>query len=199
MIAIALFLYKFVKNFSLKKYFAEYTPFLLFLAKFFGTYLILIFLYQSYLSSFNSANQVDGFTKVVANHSRMILSFFDNQSFTKANPAEASVKMYYHNAWVARIIEGCNSLSVVALFISFIIAFTGKFKTTIVYIFMGSLIIYIFNILRIAFLCMAIYNYPSYEHVLHDIIFPLVIYGVVFTLWLLWINKFSFYATHNKK
>lgn len=178
---------------------SEYKPFLLFLAKFFGTYLVLLILYQWYLFSFESKNEVDGITEIVAEQSRIILSLFDNQSFTRSNPLEASVKMYYHNNWVARIIEGCNAVSVLILFVSFIIAFKGKLKKTVLFIIIGSIIIYIFNIVRIALLCMSIYYYPKYEHILHSVLFPLVIYGVVFALWIIWINKFSFYARKNQK
>ncbi len=183
----------------MKSQFSEYKPFLLFLGKFFGTYLVLIFLYQCYLSGFENKNEVDGFTTIVSEHTRILLSIFDNQSFTRSNPNEASVKMYYHNEWVARIIEGCNSLSVIVLFISFVVAFSGNFKKTILFILSGIVIIYIFNVVRIALLCMAIYHYPKSENLLHNVLFPLVIYGVVFGLWIVWVNKFSFYAEKTKK
>lgn len=183
----------------MKQYFLEYKPFLLFLAKFFVTYLVLIFLYQYYLSDFEKTKQVDGVTQIVANHSGKLLSFFDSDTFLISNPNEASVKVYVHDQWVARIIEGCNALSVIILFVSFVIAFTGNLKKTLLFILIGSVIIYIFNIFRIALLCWAIYYFPEYEHILHGVLFPLVIYGVVFALWIIWINKFSFYADKTKK
>ena len=52
--------------------------------------------------------------------------------------------------------------------------------------------IYIFNIFRIALLCWAIYYFPEYEHILHGVLFPLVIYGVVFALWIIWTNGDQF-------
>lgn len=182
----------------MKTYLSEQKPFLLFLAKFFGTYLVLIFVYQYYLSGFEGV-QVDGLTQIVAEQSGTLLSLFDKDSFLLSNATEASVKVYVHNEWVARIIEGCNSFSVIILFVSFVVAFTGKFRKTLLFILIGSVIIYIFNIFRIALLCWAIYYYPKYEHILHGVVFPLVIYGVVFALWILWINKFSFYAEKSKK
>jgi exosortase family protein XrtF len=107
---------------------------------------------------------------------------------------EASVKLFYHDKWVARIIEGCNAVSVVILFISFVIAFTGRFKQTLAFIIIGTIIIHFFNVLRIALLCMAIFHFPEYEHILHGVIFPLFIYGIVFLLWVIWVNKYSSYA-----
>jgi exosortase family protein XrtF len=179
----------------LKEYIIQFKPFLIFLIKFAVSYLVLTFIYQRYLNQFNEkAFEVDSFTNLVANQSKKLLSVFDNQSYSMPNFKEASVKLYYHNKWVSRIIEGCNALSVIILFISFVIAFTGKFKQTLIFILVGSILIHIFNILRIVLLCMAIFHFPQYEHVLHGVIFPLFIYGIVFLLWVIWVNKYSFYA-----
>ncbi|MBY0486253.1 MAG: exosortase family protein XrtF [Flavobacteriaceae bacterium] len=179
----------------MKEYLIQFKPFLLFLAKFFVTYLVLTFIYQSYLNQFDEKKfEVDGFTQIVAEQSKVVLSVIDSQSYTLPNYKEPSVKLFYHGQWVARIIEGCNALSVIILFISFIIAFTGKFKQTFLFIVLGSLLIHVFNVLRIALLCMAIFHYPHYEHVLHGVIFPLFIYGIVFLLWVIWVNNYSSYA-----
>ncbi len=179
----------------MKNYFTEYKPFLFFLAKFIGTYLILTFAYQSYLDGFDAKKlEVDGVTELVAEQSKQLLSLFDSNSYTKPNLKEPSVNLFYHNKWVARIIEGCNAMSVIILFVSFVFAFTGKFKQTIVFTLVGSLIIYTFNIIRIALLCMAIFHYKHYQDILHGVIFPLFIYGIVFILWVIWVNKYSLYA-----
>ena len=184
----------------MKKYLQEYKSFLLFLAKFFLAYLVLVISYEIYLSNFDETkNEVDGFTKLVANQSSDVLSIFNSYSFTKPNFSEASVKLFYNNMWVARIIEGCNALSVIILFVSFVIAFTGKFKQTVLFSLFGIVIIHVFNILRIVLLSMAIFHYPKYREILHGVIFPLFIYGIVFLLWIIWVNKYSFYASKNNK
>lgn len=184
----------------MKDYFIQFKPFLLFLAKFFLSYLVLTFAYQSYLCEFDEkAFEVDDITKIVAEQSKQVLSLFDDQSFTKPNFKEASVKLFYHGKWVARIIEGCNAISIIILFISFVVAFSGKFKPTLLFIIVGTLIIHLFNVIRIALLCMAIFHYKQYESILHDVVFPLFIYGVVFVLWVIWVNKFSFYAKKSIK
>lgn len=131
---------------------------------------------------------------MVASQSQVMLSIVDDNSYTLPNLKEASVKLFYHNKWVARIIEGCNAVSVIILFISFIIAFTGKFRSTLFFIFSGVVVIHFFNVLRIALLCMAIFHFPKYEHLLHGVVFPLFIYGIVFLLWVIWVNKYSSYA-----
>ncbi len=152
-------------------------------------------MYQSYLKQFDEKKfEVDHITQIVANQSKTTLSIFDDNSYIMPNLKEASVKLYYHDKWVARIIEGCNAVSVIILFISFIIAFSGRLKHTLVFISIGVLIVHFFNVLRIALLCMAIFHFPKYENVLHSVIFPLFIYGIVFLLWVIWVNKFSTYA-----
>jgi exosortase family protein XrtF len=168
---------------------------LLFLAKFAASYLLLTFIYQSYLHQFDEKKmEVDSFTQIVANQSKLLLSISDSQSHTGINTKEASVKLFYKGKWVARIIEGCNAISVIILFVSFVIAFTGKLKPTLLFLIIGSLLIHVFNVFRIALLCMALYNFPQFDSLLHDVIFPLVIYGLVFLLWIVWVNKYSFYA-----
>ena len=68
-------------------------------------------------------------------------------------------------------------------------------KETLLFILLGSVLIHILNIARIALLCMALYSFPEYEHMLHGVVFPLIIYGIVFLLWVIWVNKFSLHAT----
>lgn len=179
----------------MKEYFIQYKPFLLFLAKFFISYLVLTFIYQSYLNQFDEKKyEVDGFTKTVANQTASLLSIVDNQSYTKPNEKEPCMNLYYQNHWSSRIIEGCNGLSVIILFIAFVIAFSGTVKRTLLFVVIGSIIIHIFNVIRIALLSVLITKFPSIQHILHDVVFPLFIYGIVFILWVIWVNNYSTYA-----
>lgn len=179
----------------MKKYFIIYKPFLLFLGKFLLTYLLLTSVYECYLSQFDSKNfEVDGFTQLVAKQSKDVLVFFNFDANITPNTKEPGVNLFYNQKHMARIIEGCNGLSVIILFVSFIIAFSGKTKPTILYSIGGSLLIHILNVFRISLLCVLMYYFPNREHVLHGVFFPLFIYGVVFVLWIIWVNKFSKYA-----
>ncbi|MGL2966573.1 exosortase family protein XrtF [Flavobacterium sp. XGLA_31] len=184
----------------MKNLLLQYKPFLLFLGKFLLSYLVLTLLYQSYLSRFDAAkNEVDSFTQLVANQTQLILSWVDSHSYVAPNANEPSIKVIYHDKYVIRIIEGCNALSVIILFVAFLIAFTGKLKNTLLFIFFGSLFIHLLNIARIALLAIALYHFPNSEHILHGVVFPLVIYGIVFLLWVLWVNNYSYHATRFAK
>ncbi len=165
----------------------------MFLLKFFGTYLLLALVYHGYLSQFDE-DKPDGITQFVAQQTHSLLQLFGRNSAIAVHETEPCVKLFLDNIYLARIIEGCNAVSVMILFVAFVIAFKGKLKTTLLYIVAGIAIIHILNILRIALLVIALKNYPEYEHLLHGVIFPLFIYGVVFLLWVLWVQKFSDHA-----
>jgi len=180
----------------LKNLLLQYKAFLLFLGKFLVSYLLLTIAYQSYLNQFNEAkSEVDSFTQVVAAQTETVLKWVDSNAYIEVNPAEPSIKVLFQHKYVIRIIEGCNALSVIILFVAFLIAFSGKFLNTILFAAAGSLLIHILNITRIALLAIALYHYPKAEPMLHGVVFPLIIYGIVFLLWVIWVNKFSFYAT----
>ncbi|HEU4497575.1 MAG TPA: exosortase family protein XrtF [Flavobacterium sp.] len=179
----------------MKNYFQQYRPFFVFLLKFFVAYGILIFLYQSYLGSFDGQNfETDGITKQVASQTVHLLKAAGQDAYSIPHLKQACMKLYLNNLYIARIVEGCNAVSVMILFAAFVIAFKGKLKHTILFMLAGILIIHILNVTRIALLSVALFHYPEYEHVLHGVIFPLSIYGVVFGLWVLWVQKFSSYA-----
>ncbi|MBP9793522.1 MAG: exosortase family protein XrtF [Flavobacterium sp.] len=175
----------------MKTYFQQYKPFLLFLGKFFLIYLGLTVLYQVYLASFGDV-VVDGITANVAFLTHTVANIFGMNVSVQTDHLQYQI--IYQGKYLARIIEGCNAISVIILFIAFVVAFSGKLKPTLIYILGGSLLIYVLNIFRIVFLIVLVYHFPTYEHLLHGVLFPLVIYGIVFILWLIWVNKFSEYA-----
>ncbi|MGK4567054.1 exosortase family protein XrtF [Flavobacterium sp. 3HN19-14] len=165
------------------------------MGKFLLSYIVLIVLYQWYLNQFDARTfEVDGATNMVARHSKFFLEIFNYDVTLTPRTTESAIKMAVNQDFLVRIIEGCNAVSVMILFAAFVIAFSGTFKKTVLFIISGILLIHILNIMRIGLLCLGLLYYPQYSHVLHDIVFPLFIYGVVFALWVIWINKFSFYA-----
>jgi exosortase family protein XrtF len=183
----------------LKKYFQLYKPFFIFLIKFFSVYAGLTFLYQWYLNQFDHliAFEVDGFTKIVAQQVHWVLLFLHYDCQMLLHESQASMKLILNGVFVSRIVEGCNALSVIILFIAFVVAFSGKWMQTVGFLVLGSILIHIMNILRIAILSVALYYHPNYEPILHGVVFPLIIYGFVFGLWVIWVNKFSNYAQNN--
>ncbi len=180
---------------KLKNYLLQYKSFLLFLGTFLLTYVGLTFLYHVYLNQFESNRfEVDGFSHTVANQSKTILEWFGFHVYLKPNPIESSILVIVDGISRIRIIEGCNAISIMILFIAFVVSFSKNFIKTLVFIVIGIVLIHILNIFRIAFLTIGLIHYPEKLSLLHDIIFPLIIYGFVFFLWVIWVNKFSKYA-----
>jgi len=177
----------------------KYKSVLQFILTFLMVYFVLSFSYKLYLDFSDGSNYYpDYLTYQVAQQTDMVLSALGYKTETLPHPNEASIQLIINNNYVARIIEGCNSLSVIVLFISFIVAFSGRPKTTIVYLFVGSLIVYCVNLLRIVILSIGLYLYPQHSGFLHSVIFPAIIYGMVFLLWMFWVNRFSNIKNQNK-
>ena len=133
----------------------------------------------------------DYMTNLVAQQTNTLINSLGYESQVVPHPKEPSMKVIINRKFVARVIEGCNAVSVINLFLAFIIAFAGKFRSTLLYCFAGSIIIYAFNLIRIVILSIGLYHYPWRREILHEIIFPMLIYGTVFLLWMVWVNRFS--------
>lgn len=183
----------------MKNIFQQHKVFFIFLTKFLLCYFVVTIVYSFYLNQFHTQrNAVYGITHFVAEQTKNTLVFFGADCEIIKHEFEPSYKVIYNSKYIARIVEGCNAISVIILFASFIFAFSNRFITTFLYIFLGSILIFILNIFRIALLTIGLYKYPEYGTFLHDILFPLVIYGVVFVLWIIWVLKFSAYAKEKK-
>ncbi|CCB70132.1 Probable transmembrane protein of unknown function [Flavobacterium branchiophilum FL-15] len=173
----------------LKNYFTLYKPFLVFVLKFLATYSLMSFAYHFYLSQY--VMTIDPITQMVAKQSKDFLSLFSPNVYIQNDIKSACVQFFYKKNYILRVIEGCNGLSIIILFVAFIIAFKGQLKNTLRYILFGILIIHVLNIVRIALLAVLLFEYATYEHFWHDILFPLIIYGTVLVLWIFWVKSFS--------
>ena len=177
----------------MRKYLVQFKPFLIFISTFFAAYILLTVIYKFYLNSFE-ATEVDGITNVVGHNVDQLMRLFNCDISIFKSAFDPYLEVWYNQKYTLRIVEGCNAVSVFILFVSFVIAFSGKFKTTLLFILLGIFIIYVFNVIRIALLTILLFHFPEHEHILHGVLFPLIIYGMVFILWVIWVNKFSKYA-----
>ena len=149
-------------------------------------------LYNTYLELSSSQDYYpDFFTHLVAIQSERVVEAMGYSSEIFPNPNEPSMNLSINEILLVRIVEGCNSISIIILFISFVLAFVSKIKTTLLFILAGSVIIYVMNVVRISILAIGVYEYPQHAEFLHSIFFPLVIYGTVFILWVIWVRLFS--------
>ncbi|WP_446697946.1 exosortase family protein XrtF [Winogradskyella pulchriflava] len=176
----------------MKALLTKYKLVIRFIAIFLLVYGTLTLGYYLYLNmSDGSKYYPDYMTNLVAKQTNALLNGIGYDTVVLPHPNEASMKVIIEGKFVARVIEGCNAISIIILFLSFIVAFSGKLKTTLIYCFAGSIIIYAFNLIRIVILSVGLYHYPWRREVMHEVIFPLLIYGTVFLLWMVWVNRFS--------
>lgn len=167
---------------------------ILFLLRFFVSYFILSGLYQWYLienQEIEPKFSCSPITRIVTEHTVSTGNALGFQFKSEQHTEELSLKLFTNNHYIARIVEGCNSISVIVLFWAFVIAFKGNWKKTILFGLISSFLIYFMNILRIVFLGVALDAYPQYSNFLHKIIFPAIIYGFIFLLWVIWVKYFA--------
>lgn len=170
----------------------KYASVIRFIFTFLGAYLLLALLYNLYLTFFEwTSFYPDILTHLVAVQSDLLISALGYDSQITSGFPEATMHLMVNGRFVARIIEGCNAVSIIILFVSFMLAFFGKLKPTLFYTLAGIMIIYFTNIFRIAVMAVGIYEFPQYTFFLHSIAFPLIIYGTVFMLWVFWIAIYS--------
>lgn len=170
----------------------KYKSVIKFILTFVLVYAVLSVAYKLYLDYSDGSNfYPDYVTNLTAKQSESLLDSLGYEASIEAHPDEPSMKLIINNKYVARVIEGCNSISIIILFISFIIAFAGRLKPTIFYLLAGSVLIYAVNLFRIVILSIGLFHYPWRRDILHNIIFPLIIYGMVFLLWMAWVNRFA--------
>ncbi|WP_295842958.1 exosortase family protein XrtF [uncultured Apibacter sp.] len=171
----------------------EYKPIFISLVKFFSVYLFLTILYYWYLSYYqNKLHTCDDYTYMVAKQSSSLLNWVGISSQALHMDNENYMRFFINNKSISIVNEGCNALSVIILYISFIIAFANSIKKTCVYLLITILIIYLINILRISFINYVFSYYPEYGEASHDYLFPAIIYGLIIVLWIIWIKFFVF-------
>lgn len=163
-----------------------------FILTFLLVYGVLTFGYSIYLDqSDGSKYYPDLMTNLVAKQTKTLINNMGYEAEVLPHENEPSMKVIINNKFVARVIEGCNAVSIIFLFAAFVIAFSSKFKSTLLFLLAGSILIYSVNLIRIVILCIGLYHYPWRREILHTVIFPMIIYGLVFILWMIWVNRFK--------
>ena len=166
-----------------------YKPTLIFIAKFSGIYLVLARLYQWYLSLYS--NQTDPITSLTGKLVTYVFQMSHLEAQTAALKNEPGLKLIINGEYIARIIEGCTAVSVIIMFVAFILSFGKSLTKSLTFALTGSILIFIFNILRIAILGHLMYTYPQWQDLAHRVAFPAMIYGFVIVLWIIFVKKIN--------
>ena len=176
----------------MKELFKKYKGVIRFVLLFLGTYLLLSFCYSTYLQLSKGGDYHPDFaTNLVAKQSAAIISEFGYEADIIPHKTHPQMQLFINKELLGSIIEGCNALSIIILFIAFIVAFAQKLRKTLLFILAGVVLIYGVNLIRIVVLSIALHHYPEQEKLLHGIVFPSIIYGMVFLLWMLWVRQLT--------
>ena len=167
----------------------DFKPVLGILLRFIVIYLVLLFAYQFYLNSGKDSG-LDLFSRMIANQVSSLQNTIGYSTEIYDDVKNEQVWFYVKQNYATRMVEGCNAVSVIILFVSFVFAFYKGIKT-FVFVGAGLVILYIMNLLRIMGLNIVMTDHKEYGKIFHDFVFPAVIYGSVVILWLVWIKFFA--------
>lgn len=107
-------------------------PVIRFLLIFFGSYLVLTFFYNLYLNYASSVRYYPEFiTHIVALQSQDLIEAFGYNTSSVPSHYDPSMRIAINGDYVVRIVEGCNAISVMVLFLAFILAFKKDWKSTL--------------------------------------------------------------------
>ena len=184
----------------MKAFLKPYTPILWFLARFLGSYLVLSVLYGLYIRPYDASvpSILDPYTRAVGQQVLMFAELFGFETSTVENDhlnygdgQEVTYdSLFLNKRYAISLEEGCNGISVMVLFVSFLIGFGGRWKDLIWFIPLGLLALHMANILRLFFLMYLNTEVGAQAfHFFHKYGFTAVIYAGVFALWIWWTKR----------
>jgi exosortase family protein XrtF len=129
---------------------------------------------------------ITGFTARAVHQLQLLLGY---RSSLQNLPGWHSILFLLDGKGTTRIVEGCNAVSVIILFMAFVLAFYKGIKTFL-FLLISIFILLMVNVIRIAGLNILYKEWPQYIKIGHDYVFPAIIYGLVVVFWLVWIKYF---------
>lgn len=169
----------------------DFKPILVFILKFIVVGIVLVLVYNIYLNQFQKHNLPDPYSIFIADCTVLTLNSAGLDSSNAIDETRPWVWIRIGDQWPSVINEGCNAISVMIIFVAFIIAFSTTWKQTSLFILSGLFIIQIMNVLRIALLNYIFVYLPDYGKISHDYLFPAIIYGTIVVLWIVWVRFFA--------
>lgn len=163
-------------------------PFFRFILVGTGLYLSWYLLYEYYLNPHTNLDEY--IINSLVNISEWVLRFFGYDIISYEE------QLFRNRIGIAGTLgvligEPCDGFVLFALFFSFIMAFPGSVKHKFWYIPVGLIFIHLINAVRVAALAIIVSVNQNWLSFNHDYTFTVIVYGFVFLLWWIWVNKFS--------
>lgn len=157
--------------------FTTYRPFVIFVAKMTAVLAVWYVVYNLWLLP---DGRLDAWLSVnVASATAGVLSLF-------FEGAVATGRDVFLNDAGIRIVNGCNGLDALSLFVGFVIAYPGTWRRRALFIPAGLLFIIVVNILRCASLLIISDRFPQHFDSVHGFHALWIFYVAIFLLWMLW-------------
>lgn len=102
--------------------------------------------------------------------------------------------VYIDDVAAVRVEKQCNGLELLALFVGFLVCFPGNWKPKLFVGIIGSIILFLTNIIREIVLALNYIYFQSSFNINHKYTYTIVVYLFVFILWKYWIKNFSIVA-----
>ncbi|HTF82240.1 MAG TPA: hypothetical protein VL947_10955 [Cytophagales bacterium] len=136
-------------------------------------------------------------TRQVTSHSISLLNLLSVEHFSMFVNPYGKCSILRDNLKVISVNHACNGQVLYPVFISFIVVTGGHWLNKITMALLGSLVIYISNLIRVISLVYVKISYPQYLDFNHKYTFVILVYSVIFLLWVYWANMFSKYKIFN--
>ncbi|MBS7333603.1 MAG: exosortase family protein XrtF [Weeksellaceae bacterium] len=168
----------------------QYKPLIFFLIRFLGSYILMILIYNWYLNQYLPNGIPDPFTKFSSDLAANGFNFLGFETKSIHYGQENFMRLLVEGKYASIVNEGCNAISVLIIFVAFILAFYTTFKQTFLYIIGSLILLFVMNIFRIILLTYIYRFHTEYSKMSHDYLFPAIIYGSIIFLWIVWIKLF---------
>lgn len=167
----------------------DFRPTLVFLARFIAFYVVASLLYAAYVTRYEP--NVDPVTQTVTRQSAWIVSRLGWEASAHDYPGKATTYIKWQERGIVSVYEGCNSLNVMIVFLSFLAAFGPFNKTMLFFAGTGLAILYVANLARIVLLFFVVVYFPDHSYFVHKYLFTAFIYAIVFGLWVIWVQRYA--------
>jgi exosortase/archaeosortase family protein len=118
-------------------------------------------------------------------------------SYVLVHAIEDSAQLLYghiirfSNDVTISVVWGCSAVKQGLLFTLIMLLSRGSCLHKLWFIPLGWLMVYLFNIMRIAIIALLIHHHPTWFEFLHTYLFKYLFYGMIFALWVVWTERLS--------
>jgi exosortase family protein XrtF len=128
-------------------------------------------------------------SRILGEHAAMGLRAVGYTAVSEHSPGLKEERILIDSIAKVKVIEGCNGLSVMILFLAFVFAFGPWSSRKGKFVVWGLLAIHAFNVIRVAVLALIIHHSDGSWYSVQKNLFTGSIYLLVLMLWVLWTRQ----------